>query len=183
MPWDISNYNTNPDLNTLINGHFIGEGSDAADYDDALRQMMADIATWTQAYAVVYPIAVNKGGTGAITAAAARTNLGALSDVFQRLPQTAKSSGFALAAGMDGGHIRYTGAATGMTVPTGLVQDFTALLVNDGSGAIAIARDPGVAMIWAATNADGNRSLAPGGMATIIQVATNRFFISGTGLS
>jgi hypothetical protein len=68
MSWDISNYSTNPDLNTLINGHFIGEGSDAADYDDALRQMMADIAAWTATYAISYPISLAHGGTGQTTA-------------------------------------------------------------------------------------------------------------------
>jgi hypothetical protein len=71
MPWDISNYNTNPALNTAINGTDISEGSAAAGYNDALRQIMADIKTWTNTYAVTYPIAINKGGTGQTTAGAA----------------------------------------------------------------------------------------------------------------
>jgi hypothetical protein len=62
-------------------------------------------------------------------------------------------------------------------------RDAIVLLVNDGSGALTITRGAGVALVWAASGADANRQLAVGGMASIIQVATNRWFISGTGLS
>ncbi len=73
----VASYSTNPALNTSIGGINIAEGSSAAGYNDALRQMMADIRTWTDDYAVSYPIAINKGGTGQITASAGFTALAA----------------------------------------------------------------------------------------------------------
>lgn len=73
----VSDYNTNPALNTSISGIDIAENSAAAGYNNALRQIMADIKVWTNAYAVTYPISVANGGTGATSAAAALTALGA----------------------------------------------------------------------------------------------------------
>jgi hypothetical protein len=64
MPWGVANYNTNPALNTSINTIDIAENCSAAGYNNALRQIMADIATWTAAYAVTYPISRAQGGTG-----------------------------------------------------------------------------------------------------------------------
>ncbi len=187
MTWDISNYNTNPALNTDINGIDISEGSEAAGYNDALRQIIADIATWTAAYAVSYPIAINKGGTGATTAAAALTALGGLGAAYQRLPQVAKSAAFHFSTDMDGGHVRYTGAAAAATIDpnatTAFPRDAIVLIVNDGSGALTITRGASVALIWASSGADADRTLAVGGMAAILQVSTDRWFISGAGLS
>ena len=73
----VSAYSTTPALNTAISGIDISEGSAAAGYNNALRQIMADIKVWTDAYAVTYPITIALGGTGAATAAAALTALGA----------------------------------------------------------------------------------------------------------
>jgi hypothetical protein len=183
----VSDYSTNPALNTSISGNDISEGAAAAGYNNALRQIMADIATWTAAQGVTYPIAVNKGGTGATSAAAALASLGALDDAYQRLPQTAKSSAFHFALTMDGGHVRYTGGAAAFTIDPSSTTAFPVgaviLVVNDGSGVGTITRGAGVALIWAASGADANRTLAVGGMATMVQVATDRWFISGAGLS
>jgi hypothetical protein len=73
----VSDYNSNPALNTSIAGIDISEGCSAAGYNNALRQFMADIRVWTDAYAVTYPISIANGGTNAVTAAAALANLGA----------------------------------------------------------------------------------------------------------
>jgi hypothetical protein len=187
MTWDVSNYNTNPDLNQNINAIDISEGSSADGYNDALRQMMADIKTWTDTYAVTYPIAVNKGGTGAITAVAALTNLGALAATYQYLPQTVETGAFGLPAGANGGHIRYTGGGSNCSLVTNATTPFpvgaVVLVVNDGSGALAFVPVGGVTLVWAATAATGSRSLAVGGMATLLQVAIDRWYVTGTGLS
>ena len=73
----VGSYNTNPALNTTISGIDISEGSAASGYNNALRQIMADIATWTAANGVTYPVAINKGGTGQTTANAAFNALAA----------------------------------------------------------------------------------------------------------
>lgn len=187
MPWDISNYNTNPALNTSINGIDIAELAAAAGYNNALRQIMADIATWVATQGVTYPIAINKGGTGQTTAVAALTALGGLSGAYQHLPQVAKSGAFFFSTDMDGCHVRYTGAAAGSTISPASTTAFpvgaTIVIINDGSGALTFTRGAGVALIWAQTAADANRTLAVGGIATFIQVATDRWFVTGTGLS
>jgi hypothetical protein len=187
MPWGVANYNPNPALNIAINGIDIAEGSAAAGYNDALRQMMADISTWTTASGITYPISIANGGTGNTSAAAALTALGGLGTAYQRLPQTAKSAAFSFTTGMDGGHVRYTGAAAAATIDpnatTNFPRDAVVVVVNDGSGVLTLTRGAGVALIWASTGADANRALAVGGIATILQVATDRWFVTGAGLS
>lgn len=187
MPWGVANYYTNPSLNVSINGIDIAELCSAAGYNDALRQIMADIAVWTAASGVTYPISIANGGTGQITAAAALAALGGLGTAYQRLPQTPKAAAFAYDLTMDGGHVRYTGAAAAATINPNATTAFPVgaviLTINDGSGVVTLTRGVGVALIWAASGADANRSLAVGGMATQIQVATDRWFVSGTGLS
>jgi hypothetical protein len=187
MPWSVANYDINPSLNVTINGIDIAELSAAAGYNDALRQIMADIKAWTNSYAVTYPISIANGGSGQANAAAALAAFGGLGAAYQRLPQVAKSAAFAFDLTMDGGHVRYTGAAAAATISpnatTAFPRDAVIVIVNDGSGALTITRGAAVALIWAATGADANRALAAGGMATILQVATDRWFISGAGLS
>lgn len=73
----VGSYSPTPALNTSINGIPIGEGSPASGYNDALRQIMADIAAWTAAYGVSFPITIANGGTGQITALGAFNALAA----------------------------------------------------------------------------------------------------------
>lgn len=187
MPWGVSNYNTNPALNTAINGTDISENCAAAGYNDALRQIMADIATWTAAQGVSFPISIANGGTGQTSASAGLAALGGLSASYQRLPQTSQSAAFDFTPSMDGGHVRYTGAAAAATIRPNATQNFVrdavVLIVNDGSGTLTITPDTGVTLVWASSGATGSRALAVGGVASILQVATNRWFISGAGLS
>lgn len=44
--WSIANYNTNPDENTSINGVNIAEFCNASGINDAIRQLMADLAVF-----------------------------------------------------------------------------------------------------------------------------------------
>lgn len=183
----VGDYNTNPALNTAISGIDISEGSAASGYNNALRQIMADIATWTAAYAITYPIAIDKGGTGQITAAAALAALGGLPDDYKELQQSAKSAAFQFDLTQSAGHVYYTGAAAAATIPPNATVAFpigtTILIINNGSGALTLTRGAAVALKWASTGADANRALAVGGMASIIQVATDLWFVSGTQLS
>ncbi len=68
----VADYNTTPATNTSINGIDISEGCSPAGYNNALRQIMADIKTWTISYAPIsLPVSLANGGTGATTASAA----------------------------------------------------------------------------------------------------------------
>lgn len=73
----VGSYSATPALNTAISGIDISEGSAAAGYNNALRQIMADIRVWTDAQAVTLPVSLANGGTGQITAPLALTALGA----------------------------------------------------------------------------------------------------------
>jgi len=57
------------------------------------------------------------------------------------------------------------------------------LIINDGSGSITIAAGSGVQLILAGAGTSGTRHVAVKGMATLIQVATDRWFVSGPGVT
>ncbi len=74
----IASYSTTPALNVSINGLNIAEGMARGDINNAFRELMADIKTWTNSYSPVStPVSIANGGTGAITASAALTALAA----------------------------------------------------------------------------------------------------------
>lgn len=187
MVWSVADYSTNPNLNISVNGIDIGELCAAAGYNNALRQIMADIATWTTAYAVTYPIAINKGGTGQTTASAALAALGGLPITYKEVQQRALSAAFDFAASDSAGHIYYTGAAAAATIqPNATVAiplNTAIMIVNHGSGALTITKGAGVSLIWAVNNTDANRTLAAGGIATILKVAADKWAITGTNLT
>jgi hypothetical protein len=56
-------------------------------------------------------------------------------------------------------------------------------IVNQGSGNITIAQGSGVTLYLAGNASSGNRTLSTFGMATIMKVATDTWFINGTGVS
>ena len=56
-------------------------------------------------------------------------------------------------------------------------------VVNQGTGTITIAQGSGVTLYLAGNATASNRSVATFGMATIMKVATNTWFINGTGVS
>ena len=56
-------------------------------------------------------------------------------------------------------------------------------IVNQGTGNITVAQGSGVTLYLAGNATSGNRTVATFGMATIMKVATNTWFINGTGVS
>jgi hypothetical protein len=56
-------------------------------------------------------------------------------------------------------------------------------VVNQGTGTITIAQGSGVTLYLAGNATSGNRSVSTFGMATIMKVATDTWFINGTGVS
>lgn len=56
-------------------------------------------------------------------------------------------------------------------------------VVNQGTGNITVAQDSGVTLYLAGNATSGNRTVATFGMATLIKVATDTWFINGTGVS
>lgn len=155
-------------------------------------------------------VAVANGGTGASTAAGARTNLGAAAagantditsleqDVaivatgtigatsigYRGAPQNAQTSAYGLVLADNGRHISIT--TGGVTVPSNASQAFpvgaTVVIYNNSgsSQSIAITSDT---MRQAGTTNTGTRTLANYGLATLLKVGATEWVISGAGLS
>ncbi len=102
------------------------------------------------------------------------------------IPQNGKSAGYTLVLADAGKHVYYTGGAATLVVPTNASVAFpigtTITIINNGSGALTISTTS-ITMNFAGTTSTGNRTLATKGMATIIKVATDGWFISGVGLT
>ena len=105
---------------------------------------------------------------------------------YRSIPQGAQSSGYTLALNDSGKHIYYTGSAATITVPTNSSVAFPTgaaiTIINNGSGALTIGTS-GLTVFFAGTSNTGNRTLNTKGMATLIKVGTDTWFISGVGLA
>lgn len=155
-------------------------------------------------------VAVANGGTGATTAANARTNLGAAAsgantditsleqDVaivatgaigtdsigYRGAPQNAQTGAYALTLNDNGKHISIT--TGGITIPANASVAFpigaTVVIYNNSgsSQTIAITTDT---LRQAGTTNTGSRTLAGYGLATVVKVAATVWVISGAGLS
>lgn len=99
------------------------------------------------------------------------------------IPQNAQSGAYTLLSSDRGKHIYSTNVA-GQTivVPAGLPADMVVLVVNDGTNPITVDATA-VTMKLAGGALTGNRTIAANGMATLIRVAANRWWISGPGVS
>jgi hypothetical protein len=134
----VANYDTNPALNVSINGIDIAELGSAAGYNDALRQIMADIKAWTECLRrhlsdldspmVARARSTAAAGLGSVRRAVARP--------IKRLPQVAKSAAFDFDR-------RWTAAMSATPGPPRLrrsnatprfPRDAVIVIVNDGSG-------------------------------------------------
>jgi hypothetical protein len=107
---------------------------------------------------------------------------------YRDIPQVS-FSGNATIATTDAGKHYYSTLSTGnvLTIANNASQGFQVgaaiSIVNQGTGTISIAQGSGVTLYLAGNATSGNRSVATFGMATIIKVATDTWFINGTGVS
>jgi len=102
-------------------------------------------------------------------------------------PQAHNSSGnYTLVIGDAGDHVYFTGGSTAiLTVPTNASVAFpigtTILAVNNNSGALTIS---GAGVTFQLANgATGNRTVATKGLATLLKVATDTWYVSGAGVT
>ena len=106
---------------------------------------------------------------------------------FRDIPPHAINSATTLALSDRGKHLYATGSGYTVLIPTNAAVAFplgsAVLTVNDGSGSITIAPDTGVTLIWAPSGTSGSRTLARYGEAVVKKLDTNRWLISGSGLT
>ena len=134
----------------------------------------------------------NASGSGSVTLQSANTN----SSLTQTLPSTdsvtlgyigaPQSTNTTVAASDAGKHIYITGGSTAtLTVNTNATTPIdtgtTILVVNNNSGNLTIS---GAGVTFQLANgATGNRTVATKGMATLLKVDTDTWYVSGAGVT
>lgn len=181
--WDVT-----PANNSDIAGINIGEGCPASGINDAIRTLMAQVATWISGASAPLP---KSGGpvTGAVT------NLGNGSTVidgggtargigYRAIPLTGKSAAYTIGLGDVGAGLS---TSAGVTVPANATTAFAIgdaiILYNNSASGITIAQASGVTLRLAGSSSSGNRTLAQRGLATLIKVGTDEWVASGMGIS
>jgi hypothetical protein len=102
------------------------------------------------------------------------------------LPQNPQTGTYTLTYLDQGGHVYLTGSTATVLIPANTVTSFaigTTVAVIAGpvtTGTIRIQSD---SLYLAGAGSTGTRTLAPYGMATIVKVTTNTWFVSGAGLT
>jgi len=104
------------------------------------------------------------------------------------ITQNAQSGNYTLAASDSGKSIRCTNAgAQTVTIPLNATVPFPIgtciTLVNTGTTAVSVAIAGGVTLTQAATGATGARTLATTGLCSLLKIATDSWYITGSGLS
>jgi len=181
--WDVA-----PANNSDIAGINIAEGCPASGINDAIRTLMAQVATWLAGASAPLP----RSG-GAVTGAV--TNLGTGSTVidgggtarmvgYRAIPLTNKSASYQIALS-DVGQGLSTNA--GITVPPNATTAFgvgdTIAVYNNSASNITITQGAGVTLRLVGTSTTGSRTLAARGLCTLLKVGTDEWVASGGGLS
>jgi hypothetical protein len=113
---------------------------------------------------------------------------GGLTVGYLEIPQSSQSTSYTLALADSGKHIYSQNTATQvLTIPTNANVAFnvgTAVsIVLQGSGSITVSPFSGVTLYLAGNSTSASRTISTYGMATLLKVATNTWFINGSGVS
>ena len=133
--------------------------------------LAGEITVDTTQSAIVVHDGATAGGTPLSTETIATT-----------IPQNSKTSSYTLTATDTGKHINIT--TGGVTVPASIFSAGDVVTIfNDSTSSQQITQGASVNLVSAASVNTGNRQLAGNGICTILCVGTNKFVISGVGLS
>jgi hypothetical protein len=107
---------------------------------------------------------------------------------YRDIPQVSFSANATIATADAGKHFYSTSASNLiLTIANNASQAFqtgSALtIINQGTGNITVAQGSGVTLYLAGNATAGNRTISTFGMATCIKVATDTWFINGTGVA
>lgn len=125
----------------------------------------------------------NISATGNISA-----NVNGFQIGYRNVPQVVLSANANVALGDSGKHFYSTTAGNlAVLIPTNANVAFpvgTAFsVVVQAAGNVAVNADTGVTLYLAGNSTSGNRTVGTYGMATVMKVATDTWFINGTGVS
>lgn len=108
---------------------------------------------------------------------------------FRGMPQNYQgSANYTLALTDQGKHVLFEGASSTMTIPANSSVAFpvgsTIVIVNDTNVPRTISPAGGVTLVWAGNSAlTGSRSMGTGSVASLVKIGTDKWYISGAGLS
>lgn len=107
---------------------------------------------------------------------------------FREVPQNVQSGVYTLALADNGKHIySLNSAAQTITVPpnstTGFPVGTLITIINNGAASITLAQGSGVSLCLSGTTQVGNRTIIVRGVATLLKVATDLWFVSGAGVN
>jgi hypothetical protein len=141
---------------------------------------------FTQVLATNITLAYNQANTGTVLAQAAFTQANTSA---QTVPQNAQSVNYTIQLTDAGKHIYYTQSTnTILYIPTTSNVAFsngsTIMIVSrtSSSANVTVSPNTGVSMYLAGNTTSASRNVTTYGMASLIQVAANTWFISGTGV-
>jgi len=125
------------------------------------------------------------GGTWSVTATTGAQGPSGPADI----PQNTQNSSYTLAISDNGKHI-YTQNTAGtqtITVPANNTVNFNigsaVSIISKGTGNVIVSKASGVNLYLAANSTSASRNIAAYGMATLIKVEANTWFINGTGVT
>lgn len=147
------------------------------------------VVVWGSASAGAGSVDVNVGGntrlrintSGGITSSDLADAVG-----YKGLPQNQRTSAYTLALADMGKHVYTTAGAFAVTVPANSATAFpvgTAITIVNEDSVKTITPAGGVTLILAGIGSTGTRTIAIGAVATLIKVQTDRWYISGAGIT
>lgn len=141
---------------------------------------------------VTFPIPINQGGTGQVTAAAARTALGTVPGTtnfgYLDSPVNSQAGDYTLVLTDDGGIIKSTNTVPGhtITIPDNGSVAFpigaSITIINRGANEIDIAITADTLLVAGIGTVGGLRELLPYGVVSLVKTNTTEWVISGVGL-
>jgi hypothetical protein len=167
----------------------VPEGCPAGGINDAIRTIMAQLATWIAGAAG--PLLKSGGAvTGAITNMANGSSVidgggTARAIGYRNLPLTAKTAGYTLAPTDVGQGVSIT--TGGITIPANATAAFAIgdvdTIYNSSAASQNIAAAAGVTLRLVGTATTGTRALAQRGICTLLKVGADEWVVSGGGVS
>jgi hypothetical protein len=130
----------------------------------------------------------NVTGSNLITSGNVTGNVNGFSLGYRDIPQVSFTGNVTMATADAGKHFYSTQSTSYiLTIANNASQTFqtgsAVTIINQGTGNITVAQDSGVSLYLAGNATAGNRTISTFGMATCIKVATNTWFINGTGVA
>ena len=106
---------------------------------------------------------------------------------FKDFAWQSNSGAYTLARTDRDGAVYLNGSTGAVTIPPFASVPFSigsrVTVINDSGNARTLTQGAGVTLRWANTGATGNRTLADGGVATLVQVSVDRWFVYGFGIT